>query len=183
MEKREEKLKTKIFFFHSAKGKKAFTLFELIVVILIISAVYFLFIPRQKIDAKAYGIKNIKEYLKTFGQEKVTLICTDEGKKCTVYSDEKVLETDFVLNQPVVYEYKEGYLQKQELYAPALVDTFAQIAFKFSYDAKRDITDSLFVQIDEEIVYFSPYFNEPRVFGSLGSAEDFYASNLQKLRD
>ena len=168
--------------------REAFTLFELLLVLIIISLVYYLVVPaslfREK-RGKQFSFKELKSYLLTFGKsDKITLLCTDECRKCKIYDNNKTIDTNILKNKRVeAYTYKDNYLNSIRFTAPKLVDTYEEICLKYSYYPKKDIGDELFAKYDGKVYYFSPYFQDTKVFNSLEDAREFYEKNLRRLRD
>ena len=70
------------------KFKNGFTLFELLIVVVIVGVVYSLFVQNIDLLSKKDSIKleYIKKYLVKYHQKnKISLICLDECKKCNIY--------------------------------------------------------------------------------------------------
>ena len=169
--------------------KKGFTLFELLLVLIIISLVYYLIVPTnlflKRESSKDFTFKELKRYLSTFSQnKKITLLCTDECKKCKIFDGNKTIDTDIFKNKRVeAFRYRDNYLQEIRFFAPKLADTYEEICFKYSYYPKKEIGDELFAKYDGKVYYFSPYFQDTKVFNSIEEAKEFYEKNLRNLRD
>ena len=77
-------------------SKSSFTLFELLIVILIISIIYGIFIERlgsKDRAVKEKGLEGVKEFLSSYDfNESAALKCVDECKRCFVYIDSKKVE-------------------------------------------------------------------------------------------
>ncbi len=167
--------------------KRGFTLFELLVVIILISIVYFLVIPSglgAKKDRAIFKFENLKTYLSSFDKSaKVTLICIRECKKCYVFYKDKQVETGVINRELRAYTYNNGYLDDAKFSAPKYFDAYENICFKYSVDPKRNIGDEVFVKYGQKVYYFSPYFQKTKIFDSLSEASDFYTNGLEKLKD
>lgn len=102
------------------KIKPAFTLFELIIVIIIIGSVYLLFfsgLTKQKKEVRDFA--DLKELiLKKANTQNARVVCQgDKCEDCAIYIDgeEKKLETKLFNSKPKVFEYdKFGYLDEKK---------------------------------------------------------------------
>ena len=80
--------------------KRAFTLIELMIVVLLISVVYgiYFFTISKSAKEEKFTLQNIKKYLSLksvdYG-DKLTLICSDIGKVCYLLDSKKEIVDDF----------------------------------------------------------------------------------------
>jgi prepilin-type N-terminal cleavage/methylation domain-containing protein len=167
--------------------KKGFTLFELLIVIIIISVVYFLIIPYglgAKKGASGFKFEDLKTYLSSFDKNAtVTLVCTNECKKCYIFYGDKKVQTNIINKELRAYTYNNGYLDDAIFSASEYFDSYENICFRYSVDSKIDVGDEVFVKYNDKVYYFSPYFQKTKVFDSLSEASEFYTNALEKLKD
>lgn len=164
---------------------RGFTLFELLLVIVIMTSSYLLIIPfLQQTKSKHFEFQELKSYLKSINpHHKVTLVCIKDCKKCYIFTDNQKIETDVIKGNLVSYAFNNRYLEEVDFTAPEFFDTHEKICFKYQVDSQNDLGDELFVKYQDKIYYFSPYFNETIVYKDLSEAADKYKILLDKLKD
>ena len=167
------------------KIKKGFTLFELLVVVIIISLVYMLLIPAlKKKKQPVFHFRDLKTYLQSYDKNgTVTLLCLNECKKCFIFAKGKKQESDIIKGELDSYVYKDGHLEDALFYDPKHIDTYENICFKYRVDSKKDTGDEIFVKYREKVYYFSPYFGKTKVFKDTAEATNYYTDTLEKLKD
>ena len=161
--------------------KKAFSLIELLIVILIIGVVYTLSIGNfKKIEDKKQklSIENLKEYMQSFPHEKsVEFLCLDDCSGCDVLvDDEKVNEKeieDFLDKSVRVYRYNFS-LGMIEL------EKDNDICFSYSID-RKGVGDQVFVEFKTKVYDFSTYLGSVPIYNSLGEAIDAKEKLIQEV--
>ncbi|MDQ7066932.1 MAG: prepilin-type N-terminal cleavage/methylation domain-containing protein [Sulfurimonas sp.] len=102
--------------------KKAFSLIELMIVIVIIGVVYTLVISKlqnYKQESVTPSFERLKEYLMSYMQnaQSVTLLCLDDCSECSIYQDKKrVKEIKSFFNSSVEtyrYDFLQGAIEKK----------------------------------------------------------------------
>ena len=161
--------------------KKAFTLIELLIVILIIGVVYTLAIGNfQKVaqPQTRVTLATLKEYLKGFEyQKKVRFLCLDDCSSCDVFVDGKKqteLEgvfDNFIDDSIKTYRYSvlDGIVNME--YNPFFdADGIEQdVCFSFSVD-KQGVSDQVVVEFNNKVYDYTPYFEKTKIYYSI---EDF----------
>ena len=156
--------------------RKAFTLIELMIVIVIIGVVYTLAITKIKAPMKKTAQKptllTLKSYLLGFMQDgkKVSLVCDDACKECTIYRDDKKLSTI----ESFVDESVESY--RYDFFLGAVALPKRESCFHFSVD-RDGVSDQVFVLYKEKAYDYMNYFEKPKVYDSL---EDAVAAKEQE---
>ena len=157
--------------------KKAFSLIELLIVIVIIGVVYTLAIGNfQKVgnETQKVTLKSLKEYLQKFPHaEKVKLLCLDDCSKCTVIADGEVQTKldDFLDASVKVYDYN-FFLgvskHPQEIYfnKDAVEE---KVCFSYSVD-KKGVGEQVFIEFGGAVYDFSTYLTPVGVYKSLQEA-------------
>jgi prepilin-type N-terminal cleavage/methylation domain-containing protein len=160
--------------------KKAFSLIELLIVIVIIGVVYTLAITNlQTITEEKLtpSFLNLKEYLLSFEDEsqKIELICFDDCKECSVYRDgEKVKVIDSFFDDSVEsyrYDYLQGPRQIQKRVFFNEEGRQEDVCFSFSID-KNSVSDQVLVVYKDKVYDYTPYFQEVLVYDYLEEAVD-----------
>lgn len=165
--------------------KKGFTLFELLIVIVIITSSYLLIIPfLNQNQAQQLEFKKLKKYLLSISpSNKVTLVCINECQECYIFSGQHKIKTDIIKENVVSYHFKDGHFQEVEFFAPEYFDPHEKVCFKYQVDSPNNLGDELLVNYHNMFYYFSPYFNEPIIYKYLSEAQSHYKELLNKLKD
>ncbi|MBU1659437.1 type II secretion system GspH family protein [bacterium] len=161
--------------------KKAFSLVELLIVVLIIGIVYNLAITNfNKIEENAtkLTLQNLKEYLQQFPHAKsVKLVCLDDCSSCDVFVDgekQKGLEgffDDFIDESIKVYRYDFllGAVSKlQDVYFNE-EDVEEKVCFSYAVD-RQGVGEQVLIEYDKAVYDFTSYLTLPPKYNSLGEA-------------
>ena len=170
--------------------KRAFSLIELLIVILIIGVVYTLAISNfQKLEEGATNVSllTLKKFLHEIPHEKsVKLLCIDECSDCMLFIDGKkstehdTLFDDFLDDSVKVYSYdfSLGYVEYQnEVYFNS-EDIEEDVCFSYSVD-KKGIGEQMLVEYDKFVYDFSPYIDGVTKYDSIEDAKE-YRENIHK---
>lgn len=174
--------------------RSAFSLIELLIVVLIVGVVYSLAIPNFE-NVKQKKIKpnllNLRSYLRKIDkQNEAELICLDECKSCYLFVDKKLDENlskdfeDFLEEEPKVYRYDPSYglVEKQERVFFNSEGVDERICFSLGVD-KNGVSDQVIVEYKDKYYDFSPYFNTTKVYDSASELrsrkEDLYSKVLR----
>lgn len=172
--------------------RKAFTLIELIIVIILISISYYLIFSSSNFkienENNNVSLKNIKKYLIKnfeFGNE-LSIVCIDENLVCYIKIDgivnEDIKIENLFQNKPNVYEYKK----EEEIidYESIDIDNISQDVFfelKINNDYK---TNELVVDtINEKVYLFNSIFNEVKIYSSLQEVFETFNTNQLEVQD
>lgn len=171
--------------------KKAFTLIELIIVILIISVSYALIFSNNsfnlKVDEKKLNLFNLKDYLiENFSFEKeVSFLCIEEDFRCFIKIDGKLHKDfevkNFFKEKPEVYTYTkyETRVDFKEL----RVDNFNyDVIFELKIDSDFKINEFI-LDTKEEVYVFNSIFTKPKVFNSLNESLETFNIGQIEVRD
>lgn len=159
--------------------KKAFSLIELMIVIVIIGVVYTLAITKfQTIgeDSTHVSLKSLKVYLQKFPHtQNVKLLCLDDCSACDVLVDGKKHTTlnDFLDKSVKVYRYDFSYgvqEEKKEVYFNK-DNVEKNVCFSYSVD-KQGVGEQVFVEFKGIVYDFSNYLDPVGVYTSLQKAVD-----------
>ena len=169
--------------------KKAFTLIELMIVVIIMGVVYTLAINNfKKINEKGnnLSLKNLKEYLQSFDHNKsVKLICLQNCKNCFVVIDGKKQDIkikDFLDESVKVYryDYDIGAVQKENAGYFNGDDVEENVCFSYEVDAKG-VGDQVLVAYKNSVYDFIPYFESPKVYGTVEEAVNAKQDLMTKI--
>ena len=161
-------------------SKSSFTLFELLIVILIISIIYGIFIERlgsKDRAVKEKGLERVKEFLSSYDfNESAALKCLDECKRCFVYIDGKKVEEvpSFFKSEPKVYDYDIHGMLSLVHFLPVFKDQNPQDVC-FEYDLFPNGSGSSYlVEYDKKYYIFYAYMHPVKVVSSLNEAQKFF---------
>lgn len=87
---------------NSPRVKNSFTLFELLIVLVLVIVIYslsFSLIPEKEtpISEQTLTIDNLYPMLKSLDKTEIRLECIEEVEKCKLYTDDKEEEIDFTI--------------------------------------------------------------------------------------
>ena len=142
----------------------AFSLIELMIVIVIVGVVYTLAVQNLKAphaESSLASFANLKEYLLGFSKEKkgVTLRCLDSCQACSIYSDGEELakiESFFDASIEVYhYDFFQGVRAVEN-----------EGCFEFSVDGDG-VSEQLIVVYKERVYDYTDYFRGTQVYDSL----------------
>lgn len=155
--------------------RKAFSLIELLIVILIIGVVYTISVgnfEKVKEQSKKLTLENVKEYLQSLEYENsAKLLCSDECSECEVIIDgKKYKELDDFLDKSIKsyrYDFSYGMVE---------IEKNDDLCFSYSID-KKGIGQQVIVEYKQLFYDFSTYLSPVTVYKSLQEVTD----NKEKL--
>ena len=160
-------------------SKSSFTLFELLIVILIISIIYAIFVQRLSSKEqllKSKGIEAIGELLERYDFNKsVSLRCTDKCKKCYIFVDgnkTKEIDSPFT-SEPKVYDFDIHGILSQLKFTPIFDENNnpQEVCFAyFRYPNKS--ASSYIVEYQDEFYIFYPLLHPPLKVTTIQEAQD-----------
>jgi len=170
------------------KNKSAFTIIELMLVIVIIGIVYLIAATnlnlKQYSKEKTLDFKTLYRFLSSNNYEKSIDLKCDE-KECFVLIDgllSSTIENNLFKEKPTVYKadgnfdtisYKRLELENLESY---------DIVFEYSLDA-RGISKDMIVEVDNKVYLFNSFKNSVQEFDYLNDIRDYFDDNKKRVRD
>ncbi len=163
----------------NALSSKGFTLFELIIVIIIIGIIYALFV--NNLRSKEQQVENItlltmkQALLQQSFTHKSEIICFEPCKECYIYNDDKrSKEAAFSLFNAPPKVYKEDtFGQLREYHFLALQDAeerLQNVCFRFTLFNNKSSSYYL-VEADTKFYLFHPYMRDIDVVSTLSDAK------------
>lgn len=128
--------------------KRAFTLVELVIVIVLMGFVTFMVIKLPALYSPPLTADKLRDYLHPNG----TFYMFEDGSTLAVFPDKNISGVNIRLNLPEVYEYKKGTFEKKDF--GYLNDK--KIVFKYS--EKNGIGDFFILKSEEGVYVFKPLF-------------------------
>lgn len=163
-------------------NKAAFSLIELIIVVVIMGVVYTLAVTSfqtLKSEETKTSLENLKEYLQSIPHGKsVELLCLDECMSCSIFVDgEKYSSTspfDNILDDSIkIYRY-DFFLGVQEESKKVYFnseDVEEDVCFSYGVD-KKGVGDQVLVEFKDKVYDFSTYLSSVPVYSSLREAAE-----------
>lgn len=152
--------------------QKAFTLIELMIVVLLISIVYgiYFFTVSKSARQDKFSLIHVKKYLslqsKDYG-DKLTLICNRDGKICYLLNSKKEIVDEFEFNS----SHKVFTLKKDEELEPVLyksIELSKDIYFEPSLIFRKlnnvQFESLIYYTSADKWVYINPYFEDSKEF-------------------
>lgn len=169
----------------ASRNSGAFTLFELIIVVILIGILYGVFINKMQKNEKGKAsesvtLETLRKTLARFpAQRDRELICTEPCEGCAVYIDGHAVKMDKIplFKQPPKVWEKDRYGQYRQIQFLPLTDSKRETTeVCFRYKLFRNGSGSNYiVQTDETHFYvFKPYMYPVRVYDSLNKASQTF---------
>lgn len=160
------------------KSKKAFSLFEMVLVVVIIGIIYSFvninFSKLSKKDEAQLNIQNIKTYLRTIEyKETLSLKCIEEAKRCLVFADGELLEElkGIFDSVPAVYSYG-GQMSRIDFNR---IDMDGYRNFKVDFELVLDKEfrhQDMVVKLEDKVYYLNPMFLKAEEFKYLNEISE-----------
>lgn len=159
--------------------KRAFSLIELLIVIVIIGVVYTLAInnfEKVKDESKTLTIANLKEYLQSLTyEEKVELLCLDDCKECKIIVDDRVhKKLDGFLDKNIKsyrYDFSYGMVE---------IEKQNDICFSYAID-KNGVGEQVIVEYKNLFYDFTNYLYSVNTYESLEEVQDKKETLIQEV--
>lgn len=171
-------------------SRKAFTLFEIIISVILISLVYYFVITSfsDNSNTKKDDITflNLKEKLLAYDFiENITIKCIDEDLSCMVFVDDNMtgdIITSLLTSKPEVYEYSKE-LKKIEF--PYLeLEQLQRYDIVFQYSCNKNNKCSEYIVQTEEMVYIlNDIQKRPSTLKYINDVDEYFDKTMQKVRD
>jgi prepilin-type N-terminal cleavage/methylation domain-containing protein len=170
--------------------KRAFTLLELLLVVVIIGVIYGLVInSMQKINDKesVLGFESLPTFMRTFHQRNhVALICTDNCKACALYVDgEKVKDVDpFMEKERVLrfWSYDANIGARELRFTPIFDEDDREFDVCFRYEIFKDGSSSeMIIETQKKSYDYRGLLRPPTRYSSLQALEESRQEEMQEL--
>jgi len=171
---------------------KAFTLVELVIVILITLLVYSLVFSNNSFilqkENKSLDLLNLREFLvDTFSfEEEIVFSCIEENFSCFVRIDNKLNETfkieNFFTLKPNVYEYNtyKRYIEFEDL----RIDNFNhKVIFELRMNRDYKIDEFIIDSLDDQVYAYNSMFKNPILYKSFDDIIDNFEKNQKEIKD
>ncbi len=171
--------------------KKAFTLFELMIVVVIIGVVYALMIQNfnfGQMKKENISLSNLPKYLRdnfSKSKEKVTFRCMDECSVCKIFMGGKSMqemESFFEkYSSPEVYKLINGDLERIEFFDYVENQKRINVCFEYNLYPNKS-TDKMVLGYDDKFYMYDNFFTPTKEFKQLGDAKDFWKESIENAK-
>jgi hypothetical protein len=170
--------------------KKAFTLFEIMIVIILISTIYIFainsFTKNNDLQKDEVTLLNLKKTLLSQEfEEKITIKCIENDFSCFVFIDgtlqEDVLKPIFK-EQPIVYDYTPE-LEKLE-FIDLELEQLQRYSIVFEYSCKKDQRCSeMIVETETKTYIFNDMYKKPEVIEYINDIDEYFDAKIREVKD
>ena len=154
----------------SIKSKKAFTIIEMIIVVIIMFTVYYLVFTNNsfgiKEEKKEINLLNLREFLLSnfIFKKELSFICIEDSFSCFIKIDGE-LNKDFKIDnffkvKPKIYEYSE-YLIEKNFYNLRIDNFTYDVIFEFRIDDDYKTNDFILDTLISNVYVFNSIFSKP----------------------
>lgn len=169
--------------------KRAFTLLELIIVVLIIGVVYTLAIVNfsdKKTAVDSLSLSNLQAYMKSLGYEKsARFICLDDCSRCDMIVDGKNTEhyDNFLDKSLKTYRFDPRGDLVTAQNDPYFNSNGVSENVCFSFTVDKDKTgDQILILFKNRVYDFSDSINGTKIYNSLAEAKQIKDQLMQEVK-
>ena len=169
------------------KITNAFTVFELLTVIVIVGILYYLVFSNFKTESqkKHISLKNIKDYLlKQYNGNRIDLICFKNESECIIKKNSEIVDHIHLFNNDDIRVYKVYGYNAYEYTFPKYYDndSFKDVVFK--YTINKNLSSSQYiVEYQDTFYYLDSYFQKTvKTFDDLVPATKEWLKNYEELK-
>lgn len=170
------------------KLKKSFTLIELMLVIILITVVYSIFVPKfmnSNLKKINFSLENLNSYLiDNYQFEKsIKFTCINQKRECFVLVDEKIMDISFkniFKKVPTVYNLDFEVIE----FANLQINEFEEkdVFFEFSINNDYKFKD-IIVEFEDKIIYFNSIKEFAKVYSNLDELKEMFEKNKNEVLD
>lgn len=170
--------------------RRAFSLIELLIVIMIIGVIYTLVVGNFNSIAEEktkLTLKNLKEYLLSIEHNKnVKILCLDDCSQCDIIVDgEKDKSIEDFLDEGIKiyrYDFLYGYTAiEQEVYFNA-EDVEEDVCFSYEID-KSGVGSQVLVEFKEKFYDYTSYFTKVQVYDSIAQVQEAREDLMREVKE
>lgn len=176
----------------SRVDKKGFTLFELMIVIVIIGVVYTLLVQNFTLKTsheEGLSLKNLPSFMrKNFAKtkEKVEFLCLDDCSSCKFLQGGKDINASVEIfapyTSPEVYTLIDEGLQKIDFGEIVKDYKTEKVCFKYTLYPNKS-TQRVVLKYKDKVFMYDNFFEKTKEFQSLSDAEDFWNEWRDKAKE
>lgn len=174
------------------KKIKAFTLLELLIVLVLVLSVYALLFSnfdfmRNK-NKISFNLENLKvQLLQQYPfNETLQLVCIEDAIDCFVFLDGKINKENKVgalfKNKPEIYEYSSSLIRTD--FKPIRFENQEEYSVSFEYNINKDRkSDEMIVDVDEKVYLFTAIKDKTIILPTINDVPDFFDKQVSEVKD
>ena len=172
------------------KKLQGFTLFELVISIILISIIYGFainsFQGNTKKTTKGITLKTLKKELLSFEYEnEIKIYCAEKDLSCFLFIDDEMQKekiNDLFLKEPIVYKYEKNLDRKE--FNPLELEKLETFSIVFEYACNKNNKCSELIVFEEERGYiFNDIHSTPIIVKSISEIDDYFEDIIQEVKD
>ena len=167
------------------KAVSAFTLIEMVVVVILIGVIYSLLLFHKKPQKRDFLVNATTIYRAIlypfWNHSHVMLVCEDRCEKCFVYDDDfKVLKKDFDIGFDKNHPPKLYIFSKNSdiiNYEPVQLNPKREghkVCFRYDLYSNKSSTELFVEDSNGTVTYLPPYFDRSKNFASIEDAKSYF---------
>jgi hypothetical protein len=169
--------------------KKAFTLFEIVISIILVSIVYMFAInsfKKQDIVSDSITLNNLKQkLLQSDFEESILIKCIEDDFTCFIYLDEQIQEkrtNPIFESKPTVYSYDRDYERVE--FKRLELENLDSYDIVFEYECKKNKKCSeLIVETDKDVYIYNALDRNPTKIDYINDVRDYFDEKINEVRD
>ena len=174
---------SKVAFLKEGDRKEAFTLLELLIVILLLSLMAMLIfgsMSRQKPGMEKPKISQIKKLVQEIPARGVELICLDNCSRCFLRGANREMHSVSYGFKPINAYIVDPYDETKKLDFGRIKDH--RICLRFHYSPNGS-TSQMIIELEKKFYYIPSYFGDVREFSSLEEARAHWLRDSELLEN
>jgi hypothetical protein len=170
--------------------QKSFTLFEIIIALILVSIFYYFaihsFSSGVNVKEEKVSLLNLKKQLFKLGfSQEITIKCINEKFNCFVYLDgelqDDMLDPLFV-DTPKIYEYNQNAERVEFMDLELEQLERYEIVFEFTCK-KNKKCDELIVETEDLVYLFHNFSLKPYTLEYMGDIDEFFEKRIREVQD
>lgn len=177
---------------NKTRVKNAFTLVELIIVVLLLfTTMYFFVFSNSNFDVKKrdniFSLDSLKEnLLKIDFNENISLVCIEDNFDCFIEIDGKIKKDTKITNvfntKPEVYEFNANQIQV-DFVAIKIDDIDYDVVFKYEINRDFKVKELILDTLEDKVYVYNSIYNKAKVYESISDAFEVFEKNKLEVRD
>ncbi len=163
----------------------AFTLVEMLIVLILIGVVYSLILNRYKPEKEELFPHSQTPFrsilIPLWNHSHIILLCEDKCKKCNIYNEngkiiKKIKQSLFKQNDvPKFYVFSDnGEINRKEFLHIKPQNSEERVCFRFDLYPNKSSSELILEYKNGKVLYLPPYFNDTLSFSSLEGLQNYF---------
>ena len=177
---------------NKTRVKNAFTLIELIIVVILLFTTMYLFVfSSSNFDVKKrnniFSLDSLKENLiKIPFDRTISFVCIEDNFDCFIEIDGNIKKDKKITNvfntKPEVYEFNSSQIQMD--FEPIEIDDIDyDVVFRYEINSDYKVNELILDTLEDNVYVYNSIYNKARVFESISDAFEVFEKNKLEVRD